>query len=198
MDLAVSSSMKNNTYSRRSQTVSTVKKSQARIPAACWRRNAPPRHGRSPWCGVRGQAMAAERFADHGRRDPHVEAEQFALDPLVAPAGIVLCQAGRSAVGWLHQAVDGRTHDGDRSTLWRPGGGAAQQRLRLDEEARLAGPRQHAANGSQQGPIGRLEPWVEESGGATRRASGAAPGSPDPWQGRRGRVGRAVGWCGTA
>jgi drug/metabolite transporter (DMT)-like permease len=32
--------MKNGTYSRRSQTVSTVKKSQAMIPAACWRRNA--------------------------------------------------------------------------------------------------------------------------------------------------------------
>jgi hypothetical protein len=32
--------MKNSTYSRRSQIVSTVKKSQARMPAACWRRNA--------------------------------------------------------------------------------------------------------------------------------------------------------------
>jgi hypothetical protein len=31
---------RNSTYSRRSQTVSTVKKSQATIPAACWRRNA--------------------------------------------------------------------------------------------------------------------------------------------------------------
>jgi hypothetical protein len=36
----VSRSMKNSTYSRRSQTVSTVKKSQATIPAASWRRNA--------------------------------------------------------------------------------------------------------------------------------------------------------------
>jgi hypothetical protein len=36
----VASSMKNSTYSRRSHTVSTVKKSQATIPAACWRRNA--------------------------------------------------------------------------------------------------------------------------------------------------------------
>jgi hypothetical protein len=35
----VSSSMKNSTYSRRSQTVSTVKKSQAMIPAACCRRD---------------------------------------------------------------------------------------------------------------------------------------------------------------
>ena len=36
----VSSSMKNSTYSRRSRTGSTVKKSQATIPLACWRRNA--------------------------------------------------------------------------------------------------------------------------------------------------------------
>jgi hypothetical protein len=35
----VSCSMKNSTYSRRNQTVSTVKKSQATIPAACWRRD---------------------------------------------------------------------------------------------------------------------------------------------------------------
>jgi hypothetical protein len=32
--------MKNSTYSRLSQTVSIVKKSQAMIPAACWRRKA--------------------------------------------------------------------------------------------------------------------------------------------------------------
>jgi hypothetical protein len=31
--------MKNSTYSRRSQTVSTVKKSHATIPVACWRKN---------------------------------------------------------------------------------------------------------------------------------------------------------------
>jgi hypothetical protein len=32
--------MKNSTYKRRSQIVSTVKKSHAMIPMACWRRNA--------------------------------------------------------------------------------------------------------------------------------------------------------------
>jgi hypothetical protein len=32
--------MKNSTYNRRSQIVSTVKKSHAMIPSACWRRNA--------------------------------------------------------------------------------------------------------------------------------------------------------------
>jgi hypothetical protein len=32
--------MKHSSYSRRSQTVSTVKKSHAMTPAACWLRNA--------------------------------------------------------------------------------------------------------------------------------------------------------------
>jgi hypothetical protein len=36
----VSSSMKNSTYSRRSQALSTVKKSHPTMPAACWRRKA--------------------------------------------------------------------------------------------------------------------------------------------------------------
>jgi hypothetical protein len=51
----VSSSMKNSTYNRRSHTVSTVKKSQATIPEACWRRNAGQEvairrgAGSSPW-----------------------------------------------------------------------------------------------------------------------------------------------------
>jgi hypothetical protein len=117
----------------------------------------PPRHGRSPWRGV--QAMAAERFADHGRRDAHVEAEQFALDPLVAPAGILPCQAddqllGSSIKRWTAGPTTGiGPHSGDQAAV------PAHQRLRLDEQARPAGPRQHAANGSQQGPIGRLEPW---------------------------------------
>jgi ribosomal protein L44E len=31
--------MKTSTYSRRSKTVSTVRKSQASVVAACWRRN---------------------------------------------------------------------------------------------------------------------------------------------------------------
>jgi hypothetical protein len=35
----LSSSTKNSTYKRRSDSVSTVKKSQASIVAACWRRN---------------------------------------------------------------------------------------------------------------------------------------------------------------
>jgi hypothetical protein len=83
----VSSSIKNNTYSRRSQMVSTVKKSQARIPAACSRRNARQfvlaRHGAgsSPWRRRVVRIAVAETH--------HAEPKQLALDALVAPAGIL-------------------------------------------------------------------------------------------------------------
>jgi hypothetical protein len=49
--------MKTSTYSRRSQTVSTVKKSQARVLAACWRRKA-RQLGRSR-CGAGGTPARA-------------------------------------------------------------------------------------------------------------------------------------------
>jgi hypothetical protein len=41
--------MTNSTYTRRRRIVSTVKKSQARIPAACWRRNARQLVAARPW-----------------------------------------------------------------------------------------------------------------------------------------------------
>ena len=55
MDPPAAKLMKNSTYTRRRKTVSTVKKSHATIPAACWRRNdrqfAAPRRGAGsrPW-----------------------------------------------------------------------------------------------------------------------------------------------------
>jgi hypothetical protein len=67
--------IKNNTYSHRSQMVSTVKKSQARIPAACSRRNA-----RQVVLARRGgiEPVAAQRGADRGGRDPHADPKQLA------------------------------------------------------------------------------------------------------------------------
>jgi hypothetical protein len=73
----------NSTYSRRSQTVSTVKKSHATIPAACWQRNA--RQVVAARRSARVEPVAAQRGADHRRRDAHTKAEQLALDALVAP-----------------------------------------------------------------------------------------------------------------
>jgi hypothetical protein len=83
--------MKNSTYSRRSKMVSTVKKSQARMPAAWLAQERPPRRGRRPRGGI--EPMATQRGADRGCRDPHAEPEQLALDALVAPARVVPGQA---------------------------------------------------------------------------------------------------------
>jgi len=51
---------KNSTYSRRSQTVSTVKKSQARIVLPCWRRN--DRQLEAPRSGAGGVPARASTF----------------------------------------------------------------------------------------------------------------------------------------
>jgi hypothetical protein len=75
----MSSSRKNRTYNRRSHTVSTVKKSHATMPAACWRRNA-ARSWLSAVAPV--EQMAAQRRADRGCRDAHAKPLELALDAL--------------------------------------------------------------------------------------------------------------------
>jgi hypothetical protein len=145
--------MKNNTYSRRSQIVSTVKKSQATIPAACWRRNP-----RQVVVARRGAGSSPQRRADRGRRDLHTKVLELALDALVAPARILLGQAD-------DELVDAVVERWSPLSMTRVGPRAcdeaavpAQQRLGLHEEARPASPRQRAADRSQQRPIGGLQP----------------------------------------
>jgi len=75
------------TYSRRSHAVSTVKKSQARIPAACWRRNdrqntdkrargssrlSDANSARSVWVAGGPRVLAAGQLVRH----QHVEADR--------------------------------------------------------------------------------------------------------------------------
>ena len=133
----VSSSMKNSTYSRRSQTVSTVKKSQATIPAACWRRNARQvvvarrGAGSSPW------RRSVVRIAVAETRTPSRSSSP--LDALVAPARVLPGQADDQLLHLLVQrwspgpAVRVGPGAGDQPPV------PAQQRLGLDEEARPAG-----------------------------------------------------------
>jgi hypothetical protein len=139
--------MKNSTYSRRSQTVSTVKKSQATIPAACWRRKA--RHdvavrrgaGSIRWrCSVVRIAVAETRVPSRSsspwmRWSPQ---RGFSL-------------ARRTISAWSARI---RPRAGDQATV------PAQQRLRLDKQAGPARSGQHAADCSQQGTVGGLEPWA--------------------------------------
>jgi hypothetical protein len=86
----VSSSIHTSTYRVFNRIVSTVRKSHARIAAACWRRNS--RH-EGATRGSGSQAGTAEHRRDRGGRDAHPELEQLAANPHVAPPGVLPSQA---------------------------------------------------------------------------------------------------------
>src|SRR6266540_2219005 len=109
-----SSSMKKETYRRRSQSVSTVKKARS--------------------AGDRVDAVAAEDVPDGARREREAEPGQFAVDALVAPARIL----GRQPQHELARLRDHRWSAG-RSRRKAPASAhklamPAQQRRRLDEQ----------------------------------------------------------------
>jgi hypothetical protein len=83
--------MKHSTYSRHSTTASTVKQVARHDPGGLLAQQRLPGGGHPPWRGI--QSVAAQRRADRGRRDAHAEPLQLALDPLVAPAGVLFGQA---------------------------------------------------------------------------------------------------------
>jgi hypothetical protein len=148
--------MKNSTYSRCSHTVSMVKQVAGDDPSGLLAQERPPGDVGSPWCRV--EPMAAKRGTDRGRRDPNPEVLQFALDALVAPGWVLSGQADDQLLGLLVQRWPARQ-------AVRVGPGAsdqppvpAQQRLRLHEEARPAGPGQDAADRGEQRPVGGLQP----------------------------------------
>ncbi len=113
---------------------------------------------RPPGCGrpARGgiQPMTAKGVADRRCRDPHAKAQELALDPLVAPAGVLPSQAEDQllyrVVEWWSPYSSMRVGPGASDQPPVP----AQQGLRLDEKAGPARPRQYAADGSEQGPVG--------------------------------------------
>src|SRR6266511_1223324 len=74
---------KKSTYNRRSQTVSTVKKSQASTVSACCRRN----ERQLSWsrCG----AGVGEHVSHQRRRDSDPELAQLADDPNIAPLAVL-------------------------------------------------------------------------------------------------------------
>jgi hypothetical protein len=148
--------MKHSTYRRRSHTVSTVKQVAGDDPGSLLAQQRPPGAVRTSWRRV--EAVTAQRRADRGGRDPHAEAQQLALDALVAPARVLPGQADEQLLDagierWpTRVAVRGGPGTGDQPAV------PAQQRLGLHEEARPAGSGQRAADGGEQGAVGRLEP----------------------------------------
>src|SRR5215216_4767715 len=117
-----------------------------------------PGRGRRPWRWI--QSMTAEGGADRGCRDLHPEAQQFSLDALVTPPGILLGQADDQLLDvvvqrWSSGLVRVGPGTGDEASV------PTQHRLRPDEETRPACLGEDAADGSKQGSVGGLEfgPW---------------------------------------
>jgi hypothetical protein len=187
--------MKNSTYSRRSQTVSTVKQVAREDPGGLPAQERPPAGGRPPWRGV--QPMAAQRGADHRRRDAHAKAEQLALDALVAPAWVLPGEADDQLLDVL---VQRRPAGLVMRVGPRPGHAPpvpAPQRLGRDEEARPAGPGQHPADRGEQRPV--AGPEFGSCALAAEHGELVAQDEVSRSLARhRERAARAAGWSGTA
>jgi hypothetical protein len=104
------------------------------------------------------QAVAAQRSADRGCRDPNAEVQQLTLDALVAPARVLCGQADDQLLDVLVELRPplAKARVGPRACDQAPV--PAQQRLRGNEEAGPAGPRKHTTDRGQQGAVGGLEP----------------------------------------
>jgi hypothetical protein len=100
----------------------------------------------------------AKRRSDRGGRDVHTKPLQLALDPLIAPALVLLGQADDQLLyRWVQRrrppglAVRVGPCAGDQPQV------PAQQRVGLHEKARPAFSGQRAAEGAEQGPVGGLQ-----------------------------------------
>jgi hypothetical protein len=84
----VSSSRKNSTYSRRNQTVSTVKQVTGEDPGGLAAQERPPCRARPPRSRIK--PVATQGRADRGGRDPHAQPQQQRHDahaPILPQAG---------------------------------------------------------------------------------------------------------------
>ena len=86
----------------------------------------PPRRVGAP-LGRRRDLQRLEDPADGRCADPVAELEQFALDPLVSPAVVLAGEPPISAA--ISALMAARPRREDRSTSWRPGGGATARRF---------------------------------------------------------------------
>jgi hypothetical protein len=82
----MSSSMKNSMYSRRSQTVSTVKQVAGDDLGGLLAQERPPSGGRASRC--RAKPVTAQRGPDRGGRGAHAKPQELALEAVVAAARV--------------------------------------------------------------------------------------------------------------
>jgi hypothetical protein len=147
--------MKDSTYSRRSQTVSTVQQVAGDDPGSVLAQERPPGAVGTPRRRV--EPVAPQRGPDRGCGGLHAKMEQLALDAPVAPARVLRRQPDGQL---LHVRGQWRP-----ASLVRVGPGAgdqasvpAQQRVGRDEEAGPATSGQHAADRGEQRPVGGFQP----------------------------------------
>jgi hypothetical protein len=136
-------------------SVSTVKKSQARMLVACWRRNccqlSPIRRG------CRLEARGEQDPPDAARRDGEAELAELAGDAWVAPARVLARELEHELADVLGEwrasrpARRGRPFAADEFAV------PAQQRLWSDGEAAAPVGRELPGECGQEGAVGRLE-----------------------------------------
>jgi hypothetical protein len=148
--------MKNSTYSRCSQTVSTVKQVAGHDPGGLLAQEPPPGGGRASRCRI--QPVAAQRGPDRGGGDAHAKPQEFALEALVAPVRVLGGQADDQLLDLVVQrrssmaAMRVGPRAGDQAVMPAPQG------VRGDQEARPAVAWQDAADCGEQGAVGGFQP----------------------------------------
>src|SRR5215211_2252664 len=156
----LASSITNSTYMRWKKTVSTVKKSQARIPAACWRRNDRQLVGVRLGAGSRSWARSTLRIELADTRTPRRNSSPW--DALVAPPWIL---AGEPDDDPLHLAGDRRSAGGGSRVGPAPADHTpvpTQQSLGSYQKDRPSYPWEQPAQRREQRTVGGLQagPWI--------------------------------------
>jgi len=190
----VPSSMMNKTYRVLRPTVSTVKKSVARMAVAWARRNARQdgrglgAKERSPGdrcpSGRRSQPVAKQHGPDGGRRHLDSELLELALDAPVTPARILPRQPQDQRYQMVGQRWTAASTGGPRPLAGHQPPVPPQDRVRGHQEDRPALARERAAQQREQRPIGRGGTRVASPGGAALGAGGGAPRPRCPWRAR--------------
>ncbi len=152
--------MKTSTYRRRSQTVSTVKKSQASIDSACACRKARQRLPAALRC--RRQARDREHVADEARRDVDPELAQLTDDPLIAPARVLPGEAHDQLAYLMADRWPSGLAVGIRPLVSDQPAMPAQERLRPHEKDAPTAARQRAAQCCEQEPIVGFKPRLAD------------------------------------
>jgi len=190
----VSISITNSTYTRRSSTVSTCRKSQARMPDA-WAARTAARSATSAAARDRGQRQPGS--VGSSPPPPGTQARQLALDAPVPPARVLQRQLLHQCprLGWDRRPAQGiRIGPFPLDQAAVPG----QQCARRHDPVQPQAPRQHPGQGGEHGTVSPVRPRTRDLpaqhrhfvpqhedlrvlGGVTCAPRAPASRTPGPW-----------------